>query len=411
MVEHPAPHLLSRPRIEKVKTVLLSQPAGVVASATTDNPRSERCPVTPVPFVDLKAQDAPISSEIESAMSRVISNGDFILGKDVEAFEREFADYCGAKHAVGLDTGISALELSLRALGVGVGDEVITVSHTFIATASAISFTGAKPVFVDIDPLTYNLDPDKLESAMTPRTKAILPVHLYGQPADMDAILATAKRHRLPVIEDACQSHGAMYKGRRVGAIGDAGCFSFYPAKNLGAYGDGGMLVTNDAALADKIRMLRNYGQREKYHHVFLAYNRRLDTLQAAILRIKLRKLDEWNAARAHAAAIYDELLAGVPAVVTPRKAADRTHVYHLYVIQHARRDALLAYLKERGISAGLHYPVPVHLQECYTSLGVPKGSLPVTEAVASKVISLPMFPGITPQQIEQVCRAVREFS
>jgi dTDP-4-amino-4,6-dideoxygalactose transaminase len=236
-----------------------------------------------VPFVDLKAQYRTIAAEVDEAMQRVIADTDFILGKEVELFEQEFAAYCEAEYAVGLDSGISALELALRAYGIGQGNEVITVSHTFIATVSSISFTGASPVFVDVDPVTYNLEPAQLEAAITPRTKAILPVHLYGQPAEMDEILAMARKYDLIVIEDACQAHGARYKGRRVGALGHAGCFSFYPGKNLGAYGDGGMLVTNDAELAEKVRMLRNYGQREKYHHVFLAYNRRLDTLQAAV--------------------------------------------------------------------------------------------------------------------------------
>ncbi|MCS6860811.1 MAG: DegT/DnrJ/EryC1/StrS family aminotransferase [Abditibacteriales bacterium] len=362
-----------------------------------------------VPFIDLKAQHQTIAAEVDEAMRRVVADADFILGKDVERFEEEFARYCEAKYAVGVDSGISALELALRAFGIGEGDEVITVSHTFIASVSAISFTGARPVFVDVDPKTYTMDVTQVEAALTPRTKAILPVHLYGQPADMDAILAIARKHHLVVIEDACQAHGARYKGRRVGALGDAGCFSFYPGKNLGAYGDGGMLVTNNAAVAEKVRMLRNYGQREKYHHVFLAYNRRLDTLQAAVLRVKLRHLDDWNAARQRAARWYDEWLKAVDSVITPYAAADRTHVYHLYVIQHPRRDALLSALREQGIAAGLHYPTPVHLQPCYESLGVPRGALPVTESLAPRIISLPMFAEITSKQVEFVCQQIRQ--
>jgi len=361
-----------------------------------------------VPFVDLKAQYQTIAAEVEEAMRRVVAKADFILGEDVELFEEEFARYCEAKYAVGLDSGISALELALRAFGIGAGDEVITVSHTFIATVSSISFTGARPVFVDVDPKTYTMDAAQIEAALTPRTKAILPVHLYGQPADMDEILAIARKHHLLVIEDACQAHGARYKGKRVGALGDAGCFSFYPGKNLGAYGDGGMLVTNHAEIAEKVRMLRNYGQREKYHHVFLAYNRRLDTLQAAVLRVKLRHLDDWNAARRLAARLYEEWLKEVDGVVTPTAAEDRTHVYHLYVIQHPRRDALLSALRERGISAGLHYPTPVHRQPCYESLGIPRGSLPVTESLAPRVISLPMFPEITQEQVWHVSQEIR---
>jgi dTDP-4-amino-4,6-dideoxygalactose transaminase len=358
-----------------------------------------------IPFVDLKAQYKTIAAEVDEAMQRVIADTDFILGKEVELFEQEFAAYCEAKYAIGLDSGISALELALRAYGIGQGDEVITVSHTFIATVSSISFTGASPVFVDVDPVTYNLEPAQLEAAITPRTKAILPVHLYGQPAEMDEILAVARKYDLIVIEDACQAHGARYKGRRVGALGHAGCFSFYPSKNLGAYGDGGMLVTNDAEIAEKVRMLRNYGQREKYHHVFLAYNRRLDTLQAAVLRVKLRRLDEWNAMRQRTAQLYSEFLQDQEDIITlPRAASDRSHVYHLYVIQHPQRDALLASFHEHGISAGIHYPLPVHLQPCYENLNVLRGSLPITESLAARVLSLPMFPELSVEQVQHVC-------
>ena len=339
-----------------------------------------------VPFVDLKAQYQTIAAEVDEAMRRVVSSADFILGQELERFEQEFAAYCEAQYAVGLDSGISALELALRAYGIGEGDEVITVSHTFVASVSSISFTGAHPVFVDIKPDTYTMDASQIESAITPRTKAILPVHLYGQPADMDAILTVARKHRLIVIEDACQVHGACYKGKRVGVLGDAGCFSFYPAKNLGAYGDGGMLVTNNMGIAEKVRMLRNYGQQEKYHHIFLAYNRRLDTLQAAVLRVKLKYLDSWNAARQRAARLYEELLKNLSEVTSPTVAQDRTHIYHLYVIQHPQRDALMSHLHEQGISTGLHYPIPVHLQPCYESLGVPRGSLPVTESIAPRL-------------------------
>lgn len=366
-----------------------------------------------VPFLDLKAQYRAIAGEISAAMDPVMANADYILGDELEMFEQEFAAYCGAKYAVGLDTGISALELCLRALGIGPGDEVITVSHTFIATVSSISFTGAQPMLVDVDPDTYTLDAHQLQSAITPRTRAILPVHLYGQPADMDEILRIAAAHNLAVVEDACQAHGASYRGRRIGALGVATCFSFYPGKNLGAYGDGGMLVTNDAALADKVRMLRNYGQREKYHHVFLAYNRRLDNLQAAVLRVKLRHLDAWNAGRERIAELYDELLADVEEVKTPRRGPDRTHVFHLYVIQHPDREGLRAHLKQIGIDTGLHYPIPVHLQPCYQGqgLGVRFGALPVSEAAARNVLSLPMFPEMTEKQAKYVCRGIVEAS
>jgi dTDP-4-amino-4,6-dideoxygalactose transaminase len=363
-----------------------------------------------VPFVDLHAQHDPCAAEIGQAIARVIEAGDFILGEDVRAFEEEFASYCGVKHAVGVDSGISSLELALRALDIGPGDEVITVSHTFIATVSSISFTGATPIFVDIDPVTYNMDATKLEAAITQRTRAILPVHLYGQPADMDKILAIARPRGLAVIEDACQSHGAKFRGQRVGSLADAGCFSFYPAKNLGAFGDGGILVTNNPELAEKVRMLRNYGQREKYHHVFLAYNRRLDTLQAAVLRIKLKHLDEWNALRRKAAETYDRLLAAIPGVVRPTVAEGRDHVYHLYVIQHPQRDALAAHLNKNGVATGLHYPVPVHLQKCYRSLSSANVSLDVTQQVASRILSLPIFPGITGGQITRVCDLIAQF-
>ena len=363
-----------------------------------------------IPFVDLKAQYKSIAGEVDAAMHAVVERGDFILGKDVELFEQEFAAYCGAGYAVGLDTGISALELALRALGIGPGDEVITVSHTFIATVSAISFTGATPVFVDIRPDTYTIDTSQIEAAVTTRTRAILPVHLYGQPADMDEILAIARKHHLAVVEDACQAHGARYKDRPVGALGDAGCFSFYPGKNLGAYGDGGALVTNDRTLADRLRMLRNYGQRQKYHHEFLAYNRRLDTLQAAVLRVKLPYLERWNEARRRAAHAYDERLAGVRDVEVPQAAANRSHVYHLYVIEHPHRDALLQELHARNVQAGLHYPIPVHLQPCYAGLET-RFALPVTEAAAERVLSLPMFPELNAEQIDRVCTTVAAFA
>jgi dTDP-4-amino-4,6-dideoxygalactose transaminase len=363
-----------------------------------------------IPFLDLQAQHQGIFAEVSEAMRNVVESADFILGAELERFEEEFARYCEAKYAVGLDSGISALELALRANGIGTGDEVITVSHTFIATASAISFTGAKPVFVDVDPTTYTMDVKQIEAAITRWTKAILPVHLYGQPADMDPILKVATRHDLLVIEDACQAHGARYKNRRVGALGTAGCFSFYPGKNLGAFGDGGMLVTNDAHLAGLVRVLRNYGQREKYHHIFLAYNRRLDSLQAAVLRVKLSHLDEWNERRQCAAQVYNELLAEVDAVRTPAVAPDGTHVYHLYVIQHSDRDRLRARLKEHGVITGLHYPIPVHLQPCYKDLGIPIGSFPVTESLAKTVLSLPMFPELTEQQAKYVSSTIREF-
>jgi dTDP-4-amino-4,6-dideoxygalactose transaminase len=364
-----------------------------------------------IDFVDLKAQYGSISHEIDEAIRRVVAASDFILGKDVELFEQEFADYCGVAHAVGVDSGASALELALRAYDIDAGDEVITVSHTFSATAFAISATGARPVFIDVDERTYNMNPALIEAAITPRTKAIMPVHLYGQPADIDEIARIARKHNLLLIEDACQAHGAQFQGKRVGSFGDAAAFSFYPGKNLGAYGDGGMIVTNDARVADKLRILRNCGQSEKYKHVMLGFNRRLDSLQAAVLRVKLPHLDAWNEARRNAARLYNDFLKDGAQIVTPCEGEDRTHVYHLYVIQHPNRDGLMANLREHGISAGLHYPTPVHLQPCYEFLNVPRGSLPFTESLASRVISLPMYPELTREQVQFVCDQVKQFS
>jgi dTDP-4-amino-4,6-dideoxygalactose transaminase len=362
-----------------------------------------------VPFVDLKAQYRTIAEEVNEGIGQVLENTAFILGRDVELFEQEFASYCNVSFAVGLDNGTSALELVLRAHGIGDGDEVITVANTFIATASAIAFTGARPVLVDIDPQTYNIEVGAIEQAITERTKAIMPVHLYGQPADIDPIMELAKGRGLIVIEDACQAHGALYKGRRVGSIGDAACFSFYPAKNLGAYGDGGILVTNNEDIANRVKMLRNYGQKEKYHHLFIAYNRRLDTLQAAVLRVKLGRLDEWNQARRRNAQLYNEFLANT-AVVTPVEASYAQHVYHLYVVRVQDRDGLQEHLKSRGVSTGIHYPIPVHLQEAYRYLGYQKGDFPITERYAEEILSLPMYPELTEEQIQYVVQAINDF-
>jgi dTDP-4-amino-4,6-dideoxygalactose transaminase len=296
----------------------------------------------------------------------------------------------------------------MRAMGIGPGDEVITPAGSFIASSSAISFTGATPVWVDVDPRTYNIDSNLVEAAITPRTKAIMVVHLYGQPADMDQVLKIAAHHHLPVIEDACQSHGARYKGRRTGSMGVFGAFSFYPAKNLGAYGDAGALTTNDAALAEKVRMMRNYGQRVKYEHVYLAWNRRMDTIQAAVLRVKLRHLDAWNQARRNIASIYAELLAGSAAGL-PEAADDVEHVYHLYVVQVDDRDRVAAELGERGVATGIHYPVPIHLQEAYRDRGFKPGSFPVTEAAARRVLSLPMYPELGQDDVRRVAGALGE--
>jgi dTDP-4-amino-4,6-dideoxygalactose transaminase len=359
-----------------------------------------------VPLVDLREQHRAVAEEVEAAMRGVMERGDFILGADVEAFEAEFASYCEAGHAVGLDSGLSALELGLRALGLGPGDEVLTPVNSFIASSSAISFTGATPVWVDVDPQTYTIDLQAARSLVTPRTRAIMPVHLYGQPADMDAVLALAREHGLKVVEDACQAHGARYKGRRVGSLGDFAAFSFYPAKNLGAYGDGGMLTTNDAELAERVRTMRNYGQRRKYEHVEMAWNRRLDTLQAAVLRVKLRRLDDWNQARRQHAAVYRRVLDGA-GLQLPVAAPYAEHVYHVYVVQARERDRVLECLHELGIGVGLHYPVPIHLQEAYRSRGLGPGSFPVAETLAGRLLSLPMYPELRQDQVERVADAV----
>ncbi len=360
-----------------------------------------------IPFVDLNAQYQTIATEIQEAILGVIEKSDFILGKELEAFEKEFAEYCKVKYAVGLDNGTSALEMALRAYGIGDNDEVITTANTFIATASAIAFTGARPVLVDIDPDTYNLNPTLVESAITNKTKAIMPVHIYGQSADMDRIMDIARKRRLVVIEDACQAHGAIYKEKHVGSIGDAAAFSFYPAKNLGAYGDGGILITNNNEISEKVKMLRNYGQKQKYHHLFLAYNRRLDTIQAAILRVKLKKLDSWNESRRKAAQQYAELLKDNKSIITPIEMEYSKHIYHLYVVRVVNRDFVQQKLSESGISTGVHYPIPIHLQPAYEYLGYKRGDFPITEKYANEILSLPMFPELTKEQIEYVVQTL----
>lgn len=365
--------------------------------------------ISQVPFVDLRAQYATIVQEIDEATKKILCNTDFILGQDVGLFEEEFAAYCEARYAVGVDSGTSALELLLRAYEIGPGDEVITAANTFIATAFAITDAGATPVLVDIDSDTYNIDVSRLEDAITPRTRAIMPVHLYGQAADMDPIMEIARRHDLVVIEDACQAHGAQYKGRRVGSIGHAAAFSFYPAKNLGAYGDGGLAVTHDEQIAKTLHMLRDYGQSKKYHHIVRGYNHRLDTLQAAVLRVKLPYLDSWNAARRQHAELYNELFADSPAV-TPIEAGYAESVYHLYVIRINNRDELQAHLKTKGIATGIHYPVPIHLQPAYQHLSYRRGDFPVTEACAGEILSLPMYPELHREAIVHVASSIKDF-
>lgn len=362
-----------------------------------------------VPFLDLKQQHDPLRAEIDAAIGKVLDTCAFAGGPFVAEFEKDFAAFCGAPHAVGVGNGTDALWFALLALGVGSGDEVITAPSTFMATAEAISFTGAKPVFADIDPETYNLDPARLEKALTPRTRAIIPVHLFGQPADMDPIMDFAQKHGLYVVEDASQAHGAEYKGRRVGIFGHAGCFSFYPGKNLGAIGEAGGIVTRDAALAERMRVLRDHGQVRKYHHTHVGWNGRMDGIQGAVLQIKLRQLARWNTMRRANARRYSELLAGAPAVSLPSEAGYARHVYHVYAVRVARRDEVLAEMGRRGVSCGIHYPVPVHLQEAYRDLGLGPGSFPIAERCAGEFLSLPMFAELTSEQIEYVAGQLLE--
>ncbi len=362
---------------------------------------------SPIPLVDLHAQYAALRADIDAAIARVIANTSFIMGPEVRAFEEAFAVFCQARYAVGISSGTAAIELTLRALGVGPGDQVITTPFTFIATAEAISAVGATPVFADIDPATYNLDPAAVEAAITPRTRALLPVHLYGQPADMAALAAIAQRHNLYLIEDAAQAHGAEVHGQRVGSLGHAACFSFYPGKNLGAYGDGGAVTTDDEALAGRLRKLRDHGRSSKYVHDELGYGHRLDALQAAILAAKLPHLDAANAARRRLAARYRELLAGAD-LVLPHVPDGVTPAWHLFVVRSPRRDALLASLRAQGIEAGIHYPLPLHMQPAYRWLGLASGCFPAAETAAQQVLSLPLFPEMTDEQQDRVAAAVR---
>jgi len=357
-----------------------------------------------IPLVDLKAQYASIKPEVDAAVQRVLDETDFIGGSAVTEFEKSFAAYCGTRSAVGLANGTDALQLSLLALGVGKGDEVITAINTFIATSEAISATGARPVFIDNDPQTYTIDVRKIEEKITPRTKAIIPIHLYGQPAAMDAINEIAARHNLVVIEDAAQAHGASFKGKTVGTLGRLACFSFYPGKNLGAYGDAGAVATNDEALANKVRMLANHGRLKKYEHEIEGYNSRLDTLQAAVLSVKLRHLRAWTEKRRQNASTYSQLLARAANIVTPVVHPDATHVFHLYVVRVQHREQVQHALKEAGIATGIHYPIPLHLQPAYKYLGLPTGSFPVAERFASEIMSLPMYPELSPDQIAFIC-------
>jgi len=362
-----------------------------------------------VPFVDLKIQYKTLKSELDAAMANVIQKTDFILGNDVSAFEQEFAEYLGSDHGIGVASGTDSLILALKSIGIEQGDEVITAANTYIATFLAISHAGATPVPVDIDPISYNINPELIEQAITPRTKAILPVHLFGQAAEMDEINKIAQKHNLYVIEDACQAHGAFYKGKRTGTLGTIGCFSFYPSKNLGCYGDGGFICTNDSEIAEKIRLMRNYGQNPKNVHSFAGYNSRLDTLQASILRKKLPHLDSWNQARAENARLYNKLL-NTTDMITPDTLENRTHVFHLYVVRVRDRELIQKRLGENNIQSGVHYPIPSHLQGAYSHLKYHENDFPITEKYANEILSLPMYPELTAEMVHQVTDTLKSM-
>lgn len=363
-----------------------------------------------VPYFDLKAQYSGIRDEIREALDRVCQNASFILGEEVERFERSFAEYCGVKYCVALNSGTSALHLALVSAGIGPGDEVITSSNTFIATAEAISYTGAKPVFVDIDPASANIDPNEIEKAITRQTRAIIPVHLYGRPADLDPILAIAKRHRLLMIEDACQAHGAKYNGKRVGGFGHSAAFSFYPGKNLGAYGEGGALTTNDDEVAKLVRSLRTHGESSRYLHKYIGYNYRMDGFQAAVLNVKMNHLDDWSAKRRAFSSLYRQLLTDSH-VQLPEDSPESECVYHLFVVYVDNRDQVRAEMEKRGVQTAVHYPVPIHLQEAFAEMGYRRGSLPFTERACERVISMPLFPEMSEEQVRYSAEAIAEVT
>lgn len=362
-----------------------------------------------VPFVDLKIQNQSIKEEVSHAIGRVLDNATYILGDDVDAFEKEFSHFCSAEFGIGVSSGTAALHLALLATGVGSGDEVITVPNTFIATAEAISMVGAKPIFVDIDEKTYNIDVERVEKAISFRTKAIIPVHLFGQSVDMEPLLEVASRHGLKVIEDACQAHGAAYRGKRVGSFGDAGCFSFYPSKNLGTFGEAGMVVTNDEVVAKKVRILRDHGQSSKNVHQLRGYNYRMEGIHGAVLRVKLKRLPEWIEMRCKKAHLYNELLRDTE-LVTPFEPDWAKHVYHLYVIRVKDRSGLFRYLESKDIGVGIHYLIPIHLQEAYQDLGYKKGSFPIVEKISKEILSLPIYPELTEGQIREVVHRIKDF-
>ena len=363
-----------------------------------------------IPFVDLKPQYLAIQDEVDAAIRSVVESARFVGGPELEAFEQEFAAYCDADFAIGVGNGTDALELALQALGIGPGDEVITQANSFMATASAIVRVGAKPVFVDIDPDTYTIDPQQIEAAITPQTKAIIPVHLYGQPADMNPINEIAQRRKIYVVEDAAQAHGAKYEGKRVGSLGHMACFSFYPGKNLGAYGDGGAITSNDAGLIERITQLREHGRTTKYEHAVVGSNSRLDALQAAVLRVKLRHLDHWSEQRQQVAKWYTDRLAG-GAVETPTIRAGSSHVFHLFVVETNNRKALAKSLDCAGVATGIHYPLPLHLQPALANLNITGEALQRTELSAHRILSLPMFPELSQQQVERVVNVIEQVA
>ena len=363
-----------------------------------------------VPFVDLSLQYQEIQKEVFEGIQDVCQRGAFILGQEEKDFEAEFAKYCHSQYGVGLNSGTDALYLALSALDIGPGDEVVLPTHTFIATALCVSYTGATPVFADSEDGTFNIDPRSFENAITKKTKAVLPVHIYGQPADMAEIVSIAHKHGITVIEDAAQAHGAVYKNERVGALGDIACFSFYPTKNLGAFGDGGMVITKKQDIYEKVMMLRDYGRKGRYEHIVKGYNTRLDTVQAVALSAKLKRLDQWNRMRQQVAAWYQDELAGVSGVRLPKVGEDRSHVYHLYVVRVAERDRVLERLNEEGVGSLIHYPIPVHLQPAYQDAGYKKGDFPVAERIASEIISLPMFPHMSREQVAYVAGTLKKI-
>lgn len=363
-----------------------------------------------IPFVDLKIQYRSIQDEIKAGINAVLEQTNFILGEPVAGFEKEFAKFCDSDYCIGVASGTDALHLALRALNIGEGDEVITAANTFVATVLAISYVGAKPVLVDIDPETYNIDLDKINEKITSRTKAIIPVHLYGRPVDMKRLIKIASNFNLKIIEDACQAHGATLNERKIGSYGIAGCFSFYPGKNLGAYGDGGAIITSDGKIYEKLKMMRNYGSPLKYHHDFIGYNSRLDTLQAAILSVKLKYLEGWNNKRFTNAKLYNEKLSETGDLALPNLNNTDSHVFHLYVVRTKKRDELLKYLNENGIQAGIHYPIPIYSLAAYSHLGLSKKDFPVTEQYSKEIISLPMFPELTEEQIDTITGLIKKF-